>query len=62
MILFFLFSFFFFKPFEILSLFGSFMPIENEGTKSKSGGISVSLTSLDGRVVGRGLTGLLDDF
>jgi hypothetical protein len=38
------------------------MPIENEGTKSKSGGISVSVTSLDGRVVGRGLTGLLDDF
>ncbi|KAM5588689.1 AT-hook motif nuclear-localized protein 7-like [Rosa sericea] len=43
--------------FEILSLSGSYMPTENEGTKSRSGGISVSLAGSDGRVVG--LAGLL---
>ncbi|KAJ8771386.1 hypothetical protein K2173_026563 [Erythroxylum novogranatense] len=45
--------------FEILSLSGSFMPTENEGTKSRSGGMSVSLAGPDGRVVGGGLAGSL---
>lgn len=45
--------------FEILSLSGSFMPTESGGTKSRSGGMSVSLAGPDGRVVGGGLAGLL---
>ncbi|KAG6494918.1 AT-hook motif nuclear-localized protein 1-like [Zingiber officinale] len=45
--------------FELLSLSGSFMPTENEGTRSRSGGLSVSLASPDGRVVGGGVAGLL---
>lgn len=45
--------------FEILSLSGSFMPTENAGTKSRSGGMSVSLAGPDGRVVGGGLAGML---
>lgn len=45
--------------FEILSLCGSFMPTDNGGTKSRSGGMSVSLAGPDGRVVGGGLAGLL---
>ncbi|KAJ6676217.1 AT-HOOK MOTIF NUCLEAR-LOCALIZED PROTEIN 3 [Salix viminalis] len=35
------------------------MPTENGGTKSRSGGMSVSLAGPDGRVVGGGLAGLL---
>jgi predicted DNA-binding protein with PD1-like motif len=45
--------------FELLSLSGSFMPTENCGTRSRSGGMSVSLASPDGRVVGGGVAGLL---
>ncbi|KAG6579450.1 AT-hook motif nuclear-localized protein 1, partial [Cucurbita argyrosperma subsp. sororia] len=45
--------------FEILSLSGSFMPSDNGGTRSRSGGMSVSLASPDGRVVGGGVAGLL---
>ncbi|KAF5731099.1 hypothetical protein HS088_TW19G00703 [Tripterygium wilfordii] len=45
--------------FEILSLSGSYTPIENGVTKSRSGGISVSLAGPDGRVFGGGLAGLL---
>ncbi|KAK3447318.1 AT-hook motif nuclear-localized protein 6 [Eucalyptus grandis] len=45
--------------FEILSLSGSYMPIESGGTVSRSGGMSVSLAGPDGRVVGGGLAGLL---
>ncbi|KAK9292781.1 hypothetical protein L1049_020761 [Liquidambar formosana] len=45
--------------FEILSLSGSFMPTDNGGTKSRSGGMSVSLAGPDGRVVGGGLAGML---
>ncbi|KAJ6809117.1 putative AT-hook motif nuclear-localized protein 1 [Iris pallida] len=45
--------------FELLSLSGSFMPSESGGTKSRSGGMSVSLASPDGRVVGGGVAGLL---
>jgi NADPH-dependent 2,4-dienoyl-CoA reductase/sulfur reductase-like enzyme len=35
------------------------MPTENGGTRSRSGGMSVSLASPDGRVVGGGVAGLL---
>ncbi|URE22069.1 AT hook motif domain containing protein [Musa troglodytarum] len=45
--------------FELLSLSGSFMPTEHGGTRSRSGGLSVSLASPDGRVVGGGVAGLL---
>ncbi|CAK8572152.1 unnamed protein product [Lathyrus sativus] len=45
--------------FEILSLSGSFMPTDNGITKSRSGGMSVSLAGPDGRVLGGGLAGLL---
>ncbi|KAE8697534.1 AT-hook motif nuclear-localized protein 1 [Hibiscus syriacus] len=45
--------------FEILSLSGSFMPTETQGTRSRSGGMNVSLASADGRVVGGGVAGLL---
>lgn len=45
--------------FEILSLTGSFMPTDSGGTKSRSGGMSVSLAGADGRVLGGGLAGLL---
>ncbi|XP_022995666.1 AT-hook motif nuclear-localized protein 1-like [Cucurbita maxima] len=45
--------------FEILSLSGSFMPSDNGGTRGRSGGMSVSLASPDGRVVGGGVAGLL---
>ncbi|XP_020221312.1 AT-hook motif nuclear-localized protein 6 [Cajanus cajan] len=45
--------------FEILSLTGSYMPTENGFTRSRSGGMSISLASPDGRVMGGGLAGLL---
>ncbi|XP_061348602.1 AT-hook motif nuclear-localized protein 7-like [Gastrolobium bilobum] len=45
--------------FEILSLSGSFMPTDRQGTRSRSGGMSVTLSSPDGRVVGGGVAGLL---
>ncbi|KAA3459790.1 AT-hook motif nuclear-localized protein 6-like [Gossypium australe] len=45
--------------FEILSLSGSYMPTNNGGTKSMSGGMSISLAGPDGRVLGGGLAGLL---
>lgn len=35
------------------------MPTESQGTRSRSGGMSVSLSSPDGRVVGGGVAGLL---
>ena len=35
------------------------MPTENGGTRSRSGGMSVSLASPDGRVVGGGVAGHL---
>lgn len=35
------------------------MPTETEGTRSRSGGMSVSLASPDGRVVGGSVAGLL---
>lgn len=45
--------------FEILSLSGSFMPTDSGGTKSRAGGMSVSLAGPDGRVLGGGLAGML---
>ncbi|GMH26623.1 hypothetical protein Nepgr_028466 [Nepenthes gracilis] len=45
--------------FEILSLTGSFMPSESGGIRNRSGGMSVSLVSPDGRVVGGGVAGSL---
>jgi len=45
--------------FEILSLSGSFMLTENGGARSRTGGLSVSLASPDGRVVGGGVAGML---
>ncbi|PWA93544.1 AT-hook motif nuclear-localized protein 1 [Artemisia annua] len=45
--------------FEILSLAGSFTPSESGGIRNRSGGMSVSLASPDGRVVGGGVAGLL---
>ncbi|WOL13040.1 AT-hook motif nuclear-localized protein 1 [Canna indica] len=45
--------------FQLLSLSGSFIPTENGGTRSRSGGMSVSLASADGRVIGGGVAGLL---
>lgn len=45
--------------FEILSLTGSFMPSESGGIRNRTGGMSVSLASPDGRVVGGGVAGLL---
>ncbi|CAL0312713.1 unnamed protein product [Lupinus luteus] len=45
--------------FEILSLSGSFVPNASGGTRSRAGGMSISLASPDGRVVGGGVAGLL---
>ncbi|XP_060211590.1 AT-hook motif nuclear-localized protein 6-like [Lycium barbarum] len=45
--------------FEILSLTGSYMSSDNGVTKSRSGGMSVSLSGPDGRVFGGGLAGML---
>ncbi|CAM8941120.1 unnamed protein product [Rhodiola kirilowii] len=45
--------------FEILSLSGSFMLSETNGTRSRTGGMSVSLASPDGRVIGGGVAGSL---
>ncbi|KAL9231079.1 hypothetical protein vseg_006344 [Gypsophila vaccaria] len=45
--------------FEILSLMGSFMPSESGGFRNRSGGLSVCLSSADGRVMGGGVAGML---
>ena len=45
--------------FEILSLSGSFLLSENSGQRSRTGGLSVSLSGPDGRVLGGGVAGLL---
>ncbi|CAM8980291.1 unnamed protein product [Rhodiola kirilowii] len=45
--------------FQILSLAGSFMPSDIGGTRSRAGGMSVSLACPDGRVVGGAVAGLL---
>ncbi|KAG8374804.1 hypothetical protein BUALT_Bualt10G0033700 [Buddleja alternifolia] len=45
--------------FEILSLTGLFMPSEMGGMRNRTGGMSVSLASPDGRVLGGGVAGFL---
>ncbi|KAK4795372.1 hypothetical protein SAY86_013366 [Trapa natans] len=45
--------------YEILSLTGSFMLSESEGQRSRSGGLNISLSGTDGRVLGGGVAGLL---
>ncbi|XP_062224229.1 AT-hook motif nuclear-localized protein 1-like [Phragmites australis] len=45
--------------FELLSLSGSFTPTDSGGTRSRSGGMSISLSAADGRVIGGGVAGLL---
>ncbi|XP_061372678.1 AT-hook motif nuclear-localized protein 10 isoform X1 [Gastrolobium bilobum] len=45
--------------FEILSLGGSLVLSENDGQNSRYGGLSVSLSGPDGRVLGGGVAGLL---
>ncbi|GMJ00256.1 hypothetical protein HRI_003694800 [Hibiscus trionum] len=45
--------------FEIISLSGSFLFSENNGSRSRSGGLSVSLAESDGRVLGGGVAGML---
>ncbi|XP_009382370.2 AT-hook motif nuclear-localized protein 9 isoform X1 [Musa acuminata AAA Group] len=46
--------------FEILCLSGSYMLTDNgNGSRSRTGGLSISLSSPDGRVIGGGVAGLL---
>ncbi|ONK79673.1 uncharacterized protein A4U43_C01F8870 [Asparagus officinalis] len=45
--------------FEILCLSGSYLITEDGGSRSRSGGLSVALSSPDGRVIGGGVGGLL---
>ncbi|KAI3424036.1 AT-hook motif nuclear-localized protein [Psidium guajava] len=45
--------------FEILSLSGSFLLSDSGGHRSRTGGLSVSLSGADGRVLGGGVAGLL---
>ncbi|KAJ4728720.1 AT-hook motif nuclear-localized protein, partial [Melia azedarach] len=45
--------------FEIISLSGSFLLSDNNGNRSRSGGLSVSLAGSDGRVLGGGVAGML---
>ena len=45
--------------FEILALSGSFLVTESGGTRSRTGGLSVSLAGPDGRVIGGGVAGML---
>ncbi|KAL7111248.1 hypothetical protein ACP275_05G076400 [Erythranthe tilingii] len=45
--------------FEIISLSGSFLMSESNGSRSRTGGLSVSLAGADGRVLGGGVAGML---
>ncbi|XP_020598526.1 AT-hook motif nuclear-localized protein 9 isoform X2 [Phalaenopsis equestris] len=45
--------------FEILCLSGSYLITDEGGSRGRSGGLSVSLSSPDGRVIGGGVGGLL---
>ncbi|PKA66265.1 Putative DNA-binding protein ESCAROLA [Apostasia shenzhenica] len=45
--------------FEIISLSGSYLPAENDGTRSRTGGLSVALAGSDGRVLGGVVVGML---
>lgn len=45
--------------FEIISLSGSLLLSEDNGSRSRTGGLSVSLAGSDGRVLGGGVAGML---
>uniref|UniRef100_A0A0D6R9E0 AT-hook motif nuclear-localized protein n=1 Tax=Araucaria cunninghamii TaxID=56994 RepID=A0A0D6R9E0_ARACU len=45
--------------FDIVSLSGSFLLTDNNGTRSRTGGLSVSLAGPDGRIIGGGVAGML---
>ncbi|KAJ9188346.1 hypothetical protein P3X46_003711 [Hevea brasiliensis] len=45
--------------FEILCLSGSYLVTNNGGSRNRTGGLSVSLASPDGRVIGGGVGGML---
>ncbi|XP_068640846.1 AT-hook motif nuclear-localized protein 9-like [Aristolochia californica] len=45
--------------FEILCLSGSYLLTDNGGSRSRTGGLSISLSSPDGRVIGGGVGGML---
>ncbi|XXG85184.1 hypothetical protein AAC387_Pa11g0314 [Persea americana] len=45
--------------FEILSLSGSYLLSDDNGSNSRTGGLSISLSSPDGRVIGGGVGGML---
>eukprot|EP00268_Persea_americana_P003769 TRINITY_DN1114_c1_g1_i3.p1 TRINITY_DN1114_c1_g1~~TRINITY_DN1114_c1_g1_i3.p1 ORF type:complete len:339 (+),score=80.90 TRINITY_DN1114_c1_g1_i3:347-1363(+) len=45
--------------FEILCLSGSYLLTDDGGSRSRTGGLSVSLSSPDGRVIGGGVGGML---
>ncbi|KAK1307539.1 hypothetical protein QJS10_CPA09g01673 [Acorus calamus] len=45
--------------FEILCLSGSYLLTDNTGSRNRTGGLSVSLSSPDGRVIGGGVGGML---
>ncbi|KAI4355051.1 hypothetical protein L6164_003865 [Bauhinia variegata] len=45
--------------FEILCLSGSYLVTDSGGSRNRSGGLSVSLASPDGRVIGGGVGGML---
>ncbi|KAF6175162.1 hypothetical protein GIB67_022843 [Kingdonia uniflora] len=45
--------------FEILCLSGSYMVTDNDGSRNRTGGLTVSLSSPDGRVIGGGVGGML---
>ncbi|MED6217082.1 hypothetical protein PIB30_014541 [Stylosanthes scabra] len=45
--------------FEILCLSGSYLLTDNAGSRNRSGGLTVSLASPDGRVIGGGVGGVL---
>lgn len=45
--------------FEILCLSGSYLLTDNSGSRGRSGGLSISLASPDGRVIGGGVGGML---
>ncbi|XP_038679687.1 AT-hook motif nuclear-localized protein 8-like [Tripterygium wilfordii] len=45
--------------YEIISLSGSFLLSESNGSRSRNGGLSVSLAGPDGRVLGGGVAGML---
>ncbi|XP_061373545.1 AT-hook motif nuclear-localized protein 9-like [Gastrolobium bilobum] len=45
--------------FEILCLSGSYLLADNGGSRNRTGGLSVSLASPDGRVIGGGVGGVL---